>query len=314
MKCRFSAWQSYTQSNNEQKKSKSVGGAKKRINQQKDKIREKQKEKERERAREEGRRKWKKKEFRRQTSVGRCCSGKTSRSLFLSKRHVKSSQDGKKRDGIKERTNIERDGSAYKALLRLVFISNRASVECDGKSLRNELWREERKRVGEEKKSSEKSAKMYSITREVCIRISRLVFPRVVLRSTLVATALRNTNVYLVRHCALAFSLPFCLLLWSCLMIRAEKITKKKKVVKRDKIIGKYARSVFKFSAWSFSSISFTVVAMVCAWYIRNFLILGSILFETYDRFLLSIAYANNTEGCVLIFTLMLNTFASKAR
>ena len=237
MKCRFSAWQSYTQSNNEQKKSKSVGGTKKRTNRQKDKTREKRQEWERrERERERGRRKWKKKEFRRQTSVGRCCSGKTSCFLSLSKRHVKSSQDGKKRDGIKERTNIERDGSAYKALLRLVFISNRASVECDGKSLRNELWREKRERVDEEKKSSGKSAKMYSITREVCIRISRLVFPRVVLRSTLVATAVRNTNVYLVRHCALAFSLPFCLFLWSCLMFRADKITKKKRAVKRYKI------------------------------------------------------------------------------
>lgn len=49
-------------------------------------------------------------------------------------RGEKSLQDGK-RDGIKERTNIERDGNAYKALLRLVFISNRASrVECGRKS------------------------------------------------------------------------------------------------------------------------------------------------------------------------------------
>lgn len=53
---------------------------------------------------------------------------------------------------------------------------------------------------------------------------------------------------------------------------------------------------------------------MVCAWYIRNFLILGSILFETYDRFLLSIAYANNMEDYVLIFALILNTFVSKAK
>lgn len=98
---------------------------------------------------EESKRKWKKKEFRRQTSLGRCRGVRGTRPslsplrcFFLWNREILA---GKTWRGIKERTNIERDGSAYKALLRLVFISSRASVECGRKRPRNERSWDERR-------------------------------------------------------------------------------------------------------------------------------------------------------------------------
>lgn len=152
----------------------------------------------------ESKRKWKKKEFRRQTSLGRCRGVRGTRPsppppVFLSLEpwNPRRKNVTRYKRTHEYRTWRKRVQSSFEA--RFHFEPSERWVRPKEAAKREKLGREERRRGEDgwgEKEQREKCKNVFHYTRSKSVRISRLVFPRVALRSTIVWTSWNSDSFW----------------------------------------------------------------------------------------------------------------------